>query len=499
MPYKLDGNCVIRSDTGEQLKCYDNHADALAYLRALEANVQDAKNRKAFQGMLSQAETNYVPYSATKGKACANCRWFMNDGCFIVASWGAENPEPIIATGYCDRWEVTPEPPTDPIEELAEVLTEALSENAEAIISALPTPYVDDMSKARNKTFGQRLKALLDDLRPKPSLAKQARQPFSIFKDAAGIPHWHAIYTNNFIDREDEILTEKAHDNFIDRLDMGLVPMPTLQAWHTPGSDHGLATCIWRDGHMVHAVGDFMDNDLAKAAIPYYEKYAHKLKMSHMFEAPMSAFDGKHYEDYNTIEITTLPPEAAANPYTSFEELLSMKDRSPEKSRYLEALFGKDNLAKIDAASEDINKGLEEQRIAFKDFTTVNAPDAPHSITLDEKGLAEAYADLVLTVAEVVKNVKALSNMVVSKDNEHKAGVAAAVKKFDDETAAWQTVIDDLAKQVNLPPARAAHDPSTTVKPDEKLKAQDLDANLNGGDPLASWLGVKVKPVGVTS
>ena len=43
MPYRLseDGLCVMKED--EELKCYDNHDDALAYLHALQANVEDAK------------------------------------------------------------------------------------------------------------------------------------------------------------------------------------------------------------------------------------------------------------------------------------------------------------------------------------------------------------------------------------------------------------------------------------------------------------------------
>ena len=39
MPYTLEGNCVKKA--GKTLKCYDNHKDALAYFRALQANVHD--------------------------------------------------------------------------------------------------------------------------------------------------------------------------------------------------------------------------------------------------------------------------------------------------------------------------------------------------------------------------------------------------------------------------------------------------------------------------
>lgn len=40
MPYRLVGNCVYKGE--EKLKCYDNHEDAVAYLRALNANVKDS-------------------------------------------------------------------------------------------------------------------------------------------------------------------------------------------------------------------------------------------------------------------------------------------------------------------------------------------------------------------------------------------------------------------------------------------------------------------------
>jgi hypothetical protein len=45
MPYKLNANCVVKADTG--VKCHDTHAQAVAHLRALEANVTDAKSMTA--------------------------------------------------------------------------------------------------------------------------------------------------------------------------------------------------------------------------------------------------------------------------------------------------------------------------------------------------------------------------------------------------------------------------------------------------------------------
>jgi len=42
MPYKLKGNCVVKSDTGAVVKCHKTRADALKHLKALKVNVPEA-------------------------------------------------------------------------------------------------------------------------------------------------------------------------------------------------------------------------------------------------------------------------------------------------------------------------------------------------------------------------------------------------------------------------------------------------------------------------
>lgn len=246
MPYRLEGNCVHKVGEDKPLKCYSNHADALAYLRALEANVTDAKENKAYNGLLSQEETAYVTVSTSRGKMCANCRWFQNyeDRCHIVY----DLPEPILATGYCNRWETIPEPVTPDIAPVPVVIVE---------------PPEMEMEMARKpKGIVERIKEVFTGSKDAPE--------FEVFKDDAGEWHWHATYTNNYEDLEGEILSQKAHDKFIGRLDMGLIPMPELWCWHTFGTKHGQAKLIWRNEHFIHAVGDFEDTPDAKAAIEYY-------------------------------------------------------------------------------------------------------------------------------------------------------------------------------------------------------------------------------------
>jgi hypothetical protein len=436
--------------------------------------VTDKQTNKAFQGMLTQAETNYVPLSATAGKACANCRWFMNDGCFIVA-YG--EPEPIIATGYCDRWETSPAPEAAP--DMAEIIVEAVGEAVESVTEALiPMSMEASYTPPKRKTFSDRLRSLFT--------RKQSDDAFSVFKGTDGEWHFHAIYTNNFEDREDEILTTKGHDKFIARVDMGLIPMPVLQAWHIPGTEHGEADVIWRNDHFVHAIGHFYDTPDAQKAIEFYRKNAGKIKMSHGFVVPQNAFDGKHYDDFNTIEITTLPPYAAANPYTSFEELQTMaKQLTDEKRRYVETLFGKDKVAEIEAADEQRGKALEDMRIAYKDFADTTEPDAetPAPTSEQEKALTAVYTDLVASHDELVNLVATLTKASKAKDE----AITKLEAKFDVQIAALQKDNEALRTLVNAGPRRASQDSTTAVKEGELKDA------LPRENELSNWLGLPIK------
>ena len=80
MPYKLskDGLSVIKED-GELVKKHDNHKEALAHLRALEANVEDAKSFSAlkFSKMMGMGGAEYARSEAWDIAQCANAISFI--------------------------------------------------------------------------------------------------------------------------------------------------------------------------------------------------------------------------------------------------------------------------------------------------------------------------------------------------------------------------------------------------------------------------------------
>lgn len=63
MPYSLKGNCVYKGD--KELKCYDSREDALAYFRALKANVEDSLQEMSMYITKATLHDGEMRWSAT--------------------------------------------------------------------------------------------------------------------------------------------------------------------------------------------------------------------------------------------------------------------------------------------------------------------------------------------------------------------------------------------------------------------------------------------------
>src|SRR5512143_1056106 len=83
MPYSLRGNCVIKSDTGETVKCHDDHASALAHLRALMANVPDAK-----ESTMTDTNLDEATFTTDERKKLADSGAAMSDGSYPIRNAG---------------------------------------------------------------------------------------------------------------------------------------------------------------------------------------------------------------------------------------------------------------------------------------------------------------------------------------------------------------------------------------------------------------------------
>jgi len=345
MPYELKGDCVHKVGESKPMKCYPGeHDKAVRYMRALEANMPANEkeldiNAVKSMMLLSQAETNYGAANGTVGKACSTCRWFCpaDDGMETMCHLVMDDPAPITPNGLCDRWEAVPMAEMNAPEPIpVEIVDEGddIPRGAQGGM-ALPTTM-----RGLIDTIKDVLKALTQ---PPP-----AEEAFSVFKAQDGKHYWLARHTGKFIDREGEIITDKAHSDYVARVQKGLVPLPELWVWHKKGTRHGQADLVWKSGGFVLALGHFDDTPAGQKAIAYYQKNSKHIKLSHMFNFPRRAKENGVYHAYNTVEITVLPDGAEAFPYTSFEEIKSMA-LTKEQEKMILDIGGDDMLKRVQA------------------------------------------------------------------------------------------------------------------------------------------------------
>lgn len=270
--------------------------------------------------------------------------------------------------------------------------------------------------------------------------------------------HWFIVWSNNFKDRDGEIFTEKAIDDYIQRVDMGVVPLPELWVWHIPGTRIGQAEWVDRHGHFVVAGGSFDDTPDGRAGRAYYSKHAHEKGISHGYQFPVSRFDGKHYHAFNSFEFTPLPLGAEANLYTSFEGVKEAK-MNEKKQAELEAVFGKERAAEILANLDQRGKALEALEVEYKDFAGEDLQAAANKEAVDraEKSFAELVSELLESSSEPITAARE----------------AVKVAKASTATVAeLRKEIDALRAEMELAPRRSSKDKRTLVAESDPLFQQ---------------------------
>lgn len=210
---------------------------------------------------------------------------------------------------------------------------------------------------------------------------------------------WLITYTNNFADREGEAFSAKAIDDYVTRVDMGVVDPPEWWVWHVGANTRvGQAEWVARHGHFVIAKGVFDDTPQAQAAKEYYRQHGKDTGISHGFTYPADQFDGVTYHAFNTFEISTMPRDFEANRYTSFEGVKSMKI-TPEKKAHLEEVFGAEQAAKILSDLDSRGKALEGVGVQYKDFVEP-VPAAPEAVKQTNEDVKQLILDLIGDSAE---------------------------------------------------------------------------------------------------
>lgn len=461
----------------------------------------------------TQTEVNYKSHADER--QCQHCRWYAKAAfggpyCHVVTL----TPDAIVPEGSCDRHEtLTPDvlmgvaelPPavSDVVEPAfvdEPVIVETSADGWTATITVpgsaagLPdgtmvvyeaveadTVHVDHtVTDDSGKSITGYIKTKITDLFKRND--DEQSSGIKVYGD-----RWFAWWSNAYEDREQEFFPAKAIDDYIARVDMGIVPYPELWVWHVPGSKHGQADWLGRIGNFAVASGTFDDTPAGRRAKSAYQRKGQRYQMSHGFLYDTAKKQGGVYHQFNTFELTTIPAKAkaAANSFTDFQGVDPML--TPEKKAELETLLGKDVADQLIAQTEAKDKALVEFGVAFKDFvavdeTVVNVETeaAKEAVESASKDFSTLLVDLVGDHAHVNEQVAQMVKAVTA----YKAATDATIADFKAQVATLQTQLEDR-------PRSASKDEATELTP-ERIK-QMTESVDKQSTTIDSFWGTQVR------
>lgn len=444
-------------------------------------DIKEVPTTKAFQGTLAQKEVNYVPLSATRNKACANCRWFLafSQSCFIVDGW----PEPVLATGYCDRWEGAPQPePAPAVEPIPVVIVDpAAAEPME--MSHEKAAHEPACDCAACNSLEIRREVMVD---PSPSVLKQLQnritgQPLKdgtqVLKDNAGRRYMFMITSNGYRDRDNAHVTTKAIENYVEKCwtdDGKFVGDNAHYIWHTKelGSISDLVFADVWSGFLVELWREKDQTPVAKAFYNYVEKHPEmEWGASQGFFASKSDKAQGIYQSIVKYESTSLPRAAASNMFT-LSEVLPMVEKS-KRDTFLNNLF-KEEFGIEDAVGL-LKQGPEKLRATLADrgIEAKALGGGSDAVVKARSDAMQQNAELILSMVEVQDTLDRQLTELTEKQ-------ASELKTRDDKLTAIEKELQALKQDnaalrtlVNQPPRRPAHDESTVVTDAEKPVLKD--------------------------
>jgi len=280
---------------------------------------------------------------------------------------------------------------------------------------------ISKISSAIGKTGGTDEQK--SNLRRRLNAVKGLRSGFKVLKALDGTPRWLGWVSNNRLDRQGEILTEKAHLDYIAFLDENPKAAPELWTWHIPGTGREKRADFWAYLNGFLLLGGTLTDGEAKAI----ESVDIDPAMSHGFYV-LDRSDNL-INKYRTVEVTFLPRSAAANTWTEFTTL---------KEQVMEKLTGARRAMAVQVHGEEVVAALEQETGDKADLldelkVQSKAEPEPEKVPVGE---TETISDVV---SQVVK-------MVIKELNPD--GLQTAIKALLESGQQTETAIANLAKRL---------------------------------------------------
>lgn len=356
---------------------------------------------------ITQVEANYTPFGFADQEGCGNCKWFAGyeNRCHVVDGI-------IVPTGKSDLYR-----PLFPKDQMAELLEDFAEEMSEM-----------DMGEASVSEEKQEKRGLLARLlgRKKEVETKPLFDTPTGFK-VVGDNSWIAWYTNPYQDRDKEWFAEKSLDD-----DMAFMyeknEYPSLWRYHigkypeNEATKHGKAYAVTKSGRFLIAFGDFDDTVLGQAMKQYYIDNPNQGVSHGFYYDPAFKKDGVYYK-HHTFEVSTLPPDVAANQYAGFAVKEGTKEMAAANEK---ALADLEAIIKGRLPEEEYQKVMRlaaqksaelDQHVSHKAEKEDEKAKEPE-LSADTKALLGALSDLKSSFTSLSTDIAALKAKMDKPDME---------------------------------------------------------------------------------
>jgi len=296
---------------------------------------------------------------------------------------------------------------------------------------------------------------------------KKEHNALLIEKDAKGNWRWVGWVSNNFVDRDGDIISEAAHKDYVDWWEKNQDMTPAFLSWHTPGTARQAPVdyVAYENGFLIMS-GPLQENEAS--TLLAIQKTV-DLGMSHgTFVLGRDPADPRVITKYRMYECSDLPLEKAANPFTNCETIA--KEAGMDKLAYLTQILGDEAKAKAFLEKtgvkqkELVEAGIENKEAKAEEVAAQTPPPPVQEPVKEDELVARVMKELdienlnafVEMAREAIEKVPVLEQLIkelgTTQDQKLAEALTPPVARF-----AWSK---DL---------RASQSKETEVKPDEKL------------------------------
>ncbi len=264
------------------------------------------------------------------------------------------------------------------------IVFDPIAEWAELEISYTPKS-VEDAQKEKEGLLGKlrnaadKLKDLFDFVGHKEEATPEEvdfkeidfeTHPFGI-KEVDGKLWYFTKSTNAFIDRDEEIFSTKALEEYVTR-SIDKEQKGFFNFWHIPGTDFAEKEWMAVVGKFLVEAGPFLDNEAGQKALEFFTEFSEGHQdfapegwgCSPEFKFLPEDREDKIFDWLHIVRTSTLPLSAAANIYTDGGKVMALEG---DRLKAAQALFGEEFVEALGSNLEKETQTLEEANIASKE------------------------------------------------------------------------------------------------------------------------------------